>query len=145
MNEYILDKIVAFFEDNKEIFTCCIEELDAYNGCLGEDRIYNMEEIDELYADETPTTLLFRAFYGHDSDTWTTDASGNKTYGEFNPNRMYFYFNGYGNFVSSDSKDYTDFLDRSVVEEMNEYRQYIDSIEDNEELSALFDALKADE
>lgn len=145
MKEHIIDNIVSFFKDNDEIFARCIEELDGYNGYLGDDRIYNMEEIDELYNDETPTNLLFRAFYGHDADMWTTDASGNKTYGEFNPNRSYFYFNSYGNLVSSDFKDYTDFLGRCVVEEMNENRQYIDSIEDDEGLSALFDALKKDE
>ena len=66
----------------------------------------------------------------------------NKTYGEFNPNRDYFYYNGYGNLVSSDYKDYSAFLDRYAVEKMSENRRYIDAIEENEELTELFDELE---
>lgn len=125
--ENTVEKILEFFSNNEEIFNSC------------------MEELDEFYSDTKPIDLLYRAFYGHDDDTWTTDASGNKTYGEFNPNRTYFYYNGYGNLVSSDYKDYTGHLDHYAVEEMSENRHYISSIEDDEELSALFDALEEDE
>lgn len=145
MKESIIDQIIKFFENNEEIFNSCAEELDCYNGFLGDDRYYCMEELDECYRDTNPIDLLYRAFYGHDDDTWTTDASGKKIYGEFNPNRTYFYYNGYGNLISSDYKDYFGRLDRYAVEEMSENRRYIDSIEDNEELSALFDALEEDE
>ena len=145
MKESIINQIIEFFENNEEIFNSCMEELDSYNGYLGDDRYYCMEELDEFYSDTKPIDLLYRTFYGHDDDTWTTDASGNKTYGEFNPNRTYFYYNGYGNLVSSDYKDYTGHLDHYAVEEMSENRHYINSIEDDEELSALFDALEEDE
>ena len=71
-----------------------------------------------------------------------TDSSGNKEYGMFNPNRNYFYFNGYGNLVSSDYKDYSDKLDEYAIEEMSENRNYIDSIENDNILSGLFDELE---
>lgn len=140
--EEVTAAIIEFFEENEEIFNACMEELDSYNGYLGDDRYYCMEELDELYSDTKPIDLLYRTFYGHDDDTWTTDASGNKTYGEFNPNRTYFYYNGYGNLVSSDYKDYTGRLDHYAVEEMSENRDYINTIKDNEELTSLFDELE---
>lgn len=41
------EKIKAYFEENEEIFNACIEELDSYNGYLGDDRYYPMDELDE--------------------------------------------------------------------------------------------------
>lgn len=142
MNENTIEKIIEYFEENEEVFNACIEELDSYNGYLNDDRYYLMEDLNEFYNGTDPIELLHRAYYGHDDDTWTTDASGNKTYGEFNPNREYFYYNGYGNLVSSDYKDYSAHLDRYAIESMSENRSYIDSIESDEELSALFDELE---
>lgn len=140
--EEVTAAIIEFFKENEDVFNACMEELDSYNGYLGDDRYYCMEELDELYSDTKPIDLLHRTFYGHDDDTWTTDASGNKTYGEFNPNRTYFYYNGYGNLVSTDYKDYSAHLDNYAVEEMSENRHYINSIKNNEELNALFDELE---
>jgi hypothetical protein len=145
MREQTIEKIIEYFESNEEIFNQCIEELDSYNGFLGDDRYYEMEALKDFYHGVDPIELLNRAYFGHDHDTWTTDASGNKRYGEFNPNRDYFYYNGYGNLVSSDYKDYSAHLDSYVIEEMNENRQYIDTIDDNIELSILFDELEEDE
>ena len=145
MRENTIEKIIAYFEENEEIFNSCIEELDGYNGYLNDDRYYEMEMLSEFYSGTDPIELLQRAYYGRDDDTWTTDASGNKTYGEFNPNRDYFYYNGYGNLVSSDYKDYSTHLDKYAIEDMSENRCYIDTIDDNEELSALFDELEEDE
>lgn len=140
-----IDAIIAYFEENESVFNDCVEELDSYNGYLGDDRYYPMEELDELYTGSTPSEILARAFYGHDEETWTTDSSGNKQYGAFNPNRDYFTFNGYGNLVSADYKDYSAYLDKHAVDSMGSNRHYIDSINDNAELSELFDALDNDE
>jgi hypothetical protein len=109
------------------------------------DRYYEMEMLKDFYHGVDPIELLNRAYFGHDHDTWATDASGNKRYGEFNPNRDYFYYNGYGNLVSSDYKDYSVHLDSYAIEEMSENRQYIDTIDDDIELSILFDELEDDE
>lgn len=145
MKDTIIEKIIDFFKENEELFNSCIEELDGYNGFLGDNRYYPMEELNELYRDTEPLEMLYRVFYGRDDDTWTTDTHGEKSYGEFNPNRDYFYYNGYGNLVSSDYKDYSAYLDHYAIEDMSNNRRWIDSIEDDEELSALFDELEEDE
>lgn len=139
--EEVTADIIAYFEENESIYNECIEQLDSWNGYLSDDRYYFMDELQELYHGTNPIEILQRAYYGHDDDTWTTDSHGNKEYGQFNPNREYFKFNGYGNLVSTDYKDYTHLLDKYVVEEMSENRQYIDSIDENVELATLFDEL----
>ena len=143
--EEITAEIIAYFENNEDVFNDCMEELDWCNGYLGDNRYFSMDELHEFYRDSDPLEILRRAYYGRDDDTWTTDNNGDKTYGEFNPNRDYFYYNGYGNLVSSDYKDYSAYLDNYAIEAMRENRSYIDSIDDNEKLTALFDELEQDE
>lgn len=140
--ETIISDIIQYFNENEGVFNDCMEDLDSYNGYLGDDRYYDMEELNDLYSGQEPQEILFRAFYGFDEDTWTTDSSGNKEYGSFNPNREYFHFNGYGNLVSSDYKDYSDKLDEYAIEAMSEDRNYIDSIENDDILTGLFDELE---
>ena len=141
--EEITADIIEYFENNEDIFNDCMEELDSYNGYLSDDRYFSMDELDELHNGTEPSELLRRAFYGYDEETYTTDRDGNKTYGAFNPNREYFRYNGYGNLVSADYKDYSGMLEPFAIEVMRENRDYIDSIDDEEELSALFDELEA--
>ena len=134
--ETAINAIIEYFKENEETFNDCIEQLDGYNGYLGDDRYYEMEMLDEFYSDEKPLEILYRVFYGYDEETSTEN---NHT--EFNPNRDYFRYNGDGNPVSADYKDYSDHLDHWAVEEMAGNRVYIDAIDDDTELSALFDAL----
>lgn len=136
----VIETIIEWFKENEEVFNDCIEELDSWNGYLGDDRYYSMYELDELYNGSSPLEILQRAFYGYDDDT-----SSENSHTEFNPNRDYFRFNGYGNLVSTDYKDYSDHIDHWAVENMAENRQHIDSIDDEPELSELFDALEADD
>lgn len=136
-----IEKIIKYFEENESIFNQCVEELDGYNGWLGDNRYYEMEYLNEFYQGVEPIEILWRAYYGRDEDSWTTDSSGNKQYGEFNPNREYFTYNGYGNLISTDYKDYSAHLDRYIIESMSECRNYIDMIECDDELKALFDEL----
>lgn len=140
--EEITADIIAYFESNEEEFNQAIEELDSYNGYLGDDRYYSMDDLDELYNGVEPSEILARAFYGYDEDTYTTDSAGNREYRPFNPNREYFRFNGYGNLVSTNYKDYSAQLDEYAIDAMSDNRCYIDSIEDSEELAALFDELE---
>ena len=140
--EEVTADIIEFFENNEDIYNEAIEELDRYNGYLGDDRYFSMDELDELYSGTEPSEILRMAFFGYDEETYTTDRDGNKTYGAFNPNRDYFRYNGYGNLVSADYKDYSGQLDKYAVESMSENRNYIDTIEDNEELAELFDELE---
>jgi hypothetical protein len=143
--EKTIGKIISYFEENEEIFNTCIEELDSYNGYLNGDRFYEMEVFDEFYSATDPLEVLRRAFYGYDADTYHTDSYGHREYGAFNPNRDYFSFNGYGNLVSSDYKDYSNFLDAYAVEAMSNNRYYIDTIDDHAELAELFDELERDD
>lgn len=140
--EAAIDAIIDYFKENEDVFNDCMEELDSYNGYLGDDRYSNMEELDEIFSETAPSELLQRTFFGYDEDAWTLDRYGNKEYGAFNPNRDYFRFNGYGNLVSADHKDYSAFLDHWAVEIMSENRSDIYSIDDDNELAALFDALE---
>ena len=76
--EQIIDDIIDFFNDNDDALTECIEDLDTYNGYLGDDRYYDMEMLDEFYAGADPTEILRLAYYGHDAETWHTDSRGEK-------------------------------------------------------------------
>lgn len=140
--EGITEEIIEYLGNNLDLLCDCVEELDSYNGYLGDDRYYSMDELNEIYSDTEPIELLYRAFYGHDEDNFTVDSSGNRSYAEFNPNREYFYFNGYGNLISSDYKDYTGHLDRYLIEDMMENRYYIDTIDNDPELCDMFDRLE---
>lgn len=126
--------IIAFFEEHEDIYNDCVEELDSYNGYLGDDRYYYMEDLDDLYSGCPASEVLARAFHGYDE-------SG----GEFCPHRDYFKYNGYGNLVSTDYKDYSAHLDHWAVEAMQENRRWIDTIDNDPELAALFDALDEDD
>ena len=138
----ITEEIITYFNDHEDIYNEAAEELDAYNGYLGDDRYYSMDEIDEFYNGTEPSEILCRAFYGYDEETWTTNKDGDKEYGPFNPNREYFRYNGYGNLVSADYKDYTGLLDPYIIESMLDNRNYIDTIDNDPELSDLFDELE---
>ena len=140
--EEIIADILAYFKENEEVFNDCIEELDGYNGYLGDDRWYDMDELPELIDTSDPVELLNRAYFGDDLNDWHTDENGQKHYNSFNPNRDYFRFNGYGNLQSSNWKEYCDHMDEYAVEAMSENRNDIYSIDDNKTLSALFDELE---
>lgn len=140
--EEITKEIIECFKNNEDIFNDCIEEMDNYNGYLGDKRYYMMDEMDELHNGIEPSEILRRAFFGYDEGTWTTDKSGEKNYCSFNPNNEYFRYNAYGNLVSAEYKDYTEMLEPFTIEAMEENRNYIDSIDYNEDLKALFDELE---
>ena len=145
MKETTIKKIIAYFENNEETFNACMEELDSYNGYLNDDRYYPMEYLNEFYNSTEPLELLYRVFYGYDEDNYNNDSYGNRTHAEFNPNREYFKYNGYGNLVSTNYPDYSAHLDNYAIESMSENRQYIDAIDNDSELSALFDELEETE
>ena len=140
--ETITAEIIAYFEENEDIFNACIEELDGYNGYLGDDRYFEMEMINEFYHGTNPLDVLYRTFYGHDEDNYHTDANGNREYGEFNPNRDYFKFNAYGNLVSTNYPDYSHLLDNYFIEALAENRQSLYEIDGDETLTKLFDELE---
>lgn len=105
-------KILNYFEENEDDFNDAIQALDDYNGYLNDDRIYPMYLLNEFYAGTDPDEILRRAFYGYNGD-YIND-SGNHPE-PFNPNADYFYFNGYGNLVSTNYIDYSDRLDEWFI------------------------------
>lgn len=107
--------LIDYFKENDDAFIEAIEELDSYNGYLGDDRYYDMEFLNEFYAEAEPLDILYRAFYGYDADTSTEEC-----HTEFNPTRDYFRYNGYGNLVSTDYKDYSDWLDDWFIKSLKE-------------------------
>lgn len=138
--EKAIEAIINYFKENEEEYNECIEELDFYDGYLGDDRYYDMEMIDEFYAGVEPSELMNRIFYGHDEDTYHTDSHGEKEYGEFNPNRNYFTYNGYGNLVSTDYKDYSDKLDSYFAEKVIDFKEQLWNVP--EEISAIIDSIR---
>jgi hypothetical protein len=125
MLKTIKEQLKELFEQDEQLFNAAVEELDSYNGYLGDDRYYSMDELNEFYSGTEPLELLQRAFFGRDNDNWSTDSSGGKRYGEFNPNREYFKYNGYGNLVSSDYKDYSYLLDDYFISVLIENAEYL--------------------
>lgn len=121
----VIEAIMNYFKENEDDFNNVIEQLDAWGGYLGDDRYYNMYELDELYNGTEPTEILTRAFYGYDE--MYTDENGHHPE-PFNPNREYFRYNGYGNLVSTDVKDYSDHLDEYFVNELIENAAQLDDI-----------------
>lgn len=140
-----IKKIIEWFEENEAAFDACIEELDAWNGFLNDDRYYEMELLNEFYNNVEPMELLQRVYFGYDADSWITDSHGEKEYREFNPNRDYFTYNGYGNLVSTNYKDYSAYLGEYFIEELFENKDRIDTIEEYEELIELFNELEESE
>ena len=140
-----MEKIIDYFKNNESIFNECMEDLDSYNGYLSDDRYFEMEMLKEFYSSSDPVELLQRAFYGRDDENYYTKENGEKEYGPFNPNREYFYYNGYGNLVSADYKDYSGHLDEYAVEAMLENREYISPLAWDDDLAALFDELETEE
>lgn len=135
-------KILEYFRENEDVFNETIEELDSYNGYLGDDRYYPMEEMDDLFSGQSAEWILCRAFFGYDEETYTINSDGTKEYGPFNPCRDYFSFNGYGNLVSADYKDYSAYLGNHFIDEL------IDNCGNlflNDEVVELLDELENDD
>ena len=136
------EKIIQYFKENEELFNSCIKELDGYNGYLGDNRYYEMDLLEEFYNGTNAIELLNRAYFGWDEDNYIIDKHGEKHYNSFNPNRNYFSYNGYGNLISTDYIDYSVYLGEYAIEAMSENRYYIDTIDNDDELSRLFDELE---
>ena len=112
------------FKSDEELFNSTIEELDNYNGYLGDDRYYSMDELPEILGDIDIIKLLNMAYFG-DDENYHIDEYGRKHYESFNPNREYFYFNGYGNLCSANYKDYSAHLDDYFVDAIIENQNYL--------------------
>ncbi len=119
-----IELLKELFENNEKLFIEAIEELDNYNGYLGDDRYYDMEMLPELLCNEDMLKVLNMAYFG-DDENYHIDNYGCKHYESFNPNREYFYFNGYGNLCSTNYKDYSCRLDDYFIDALLENYQHL--------------------
>jgi len=89
MEDKILETIKAM--DDSDIIALWNEYCDTCN--YPDSRIESMDFFDDIFSGSDPLEIASRVFYGNDE---------NREGSSFNPNREYFYFNGYGNPVSLD-------------------------------------------
>ena len=120
----LVKELMNYYRENMEDFNSDIEELDDWTGCLYDDKIYPMGQLNEILLNDEPDEILKRAFYGYDEPYKNGDPSR-----PFNPNRNYFYFNGYGNLVSIDEKDYSSYLEEFYIQDIidNKYNLSLSS------------------
>lgn len=119
-------ELIDLFEEDTALFNDTIEELDSYNGYLDNDRYYLMENLtNDIDTSDLWNSLIFRMFYGRDDDCYITNSQGVKEYSQFNPNRDYYYYDAYGNLISSDYKDYSDYLDDYFIDSLLESHSYL--------------------
>ena len=95
-----------------------------------DDEIFDMAMLDELEAGRTPMEILNCAHFGEDYYPYGDN-------GKFNPNRDYFTFDGYGNYMSIPA-DYVAervelCLDKNEFVEWCKEQGYIDDDEEEEE------------
>ena len=103
------EKIVKYLEENEEVFNRLIEELDSWNGFLGDDRWNPMYDLDEVLSGESATDII----------RLVQNSS-------FDINDDYFRFDGYGSLESAYSLDYSDYLDESFVKKLADNMDHID-------------------
>lgn len=108
----IRNDILNYFKENENEFVEVLLDLDGYNGYLGDDRWYDMNELDELTCGMSHWEVA-RAIH----------------FGTFNPMDEFFKFDAYGNLVSTDypEEDYASYyLDEYFVDAVIENANYLD-------------------
>lgn len=104
--------------DTDDVADVC-EQIDDYNGFLGDDRYYPMDEIDELVNIEGKSVLEVLEMFA----------------GDFDSNDDYFQFGIYG-ISSTNSRDYEYLI--GATEIIKQIKDNINQV-DNEDLSVIFD------
>ena len=95
---YIEKKMEKYWENHNDSFSQVCEDLDSYDRLfLGDNRVYPMDELDELLEGYKPSKIIRMI----DSD--------------FNISDNYFYYNGCGYICSTDEKEYYNDFDYSDV------------------------------
>ena len=94
---YIENRMVDYWKAHNDSFSRVCEDLDSYDEFLGDDRLYSMDEFDDLLCDKKPSEVLQMV----DTDN-------------FNYNDDYFYYDIYG-IRSTNEKEYYNDVDYSDV------------------------------
>lgn len=95
--DYIEKRMIDYWENHNDSFSKVCEELDSWDGFLGDDRLYQMCDLDDLLGEKKPSEVLQML----DS--------------EFNYSDDYFYFDGYDKLCSTDEKEYFNSVSYSEV------------------------------
>ena len=105
--EHVREAIAEVLENDTDTFVNVCEEIDNWNGFLGDARCYDMSEIDEFFS--KPSELLDKM-------------------DDFNKDDEYFYFNVWGVLTSSDKYDvYSDEVSvDDVIEAIEDCYNHID-------------------
>ena len=115
----LVNELLAYYKRNGEDFADDIEELDGWNDCLYEDKIFSMDELDEVLQNINPSDILRMALFGHD------ESHGNLIKSSFNLNRDYFHYNGFGNLVSTDERNYSEYLNDYFIQEIIDNKSHL--------------------
>lgn len=104
--------------DEDDVADVC-EQIDSYNGFLGDDRYYSMNEIDEIVNIEGKSVLEVLDMFSSNFDS----------------NDDYFQFGTYG-IESTNTRDYIDLI--GLIEIIEQIKDNINQV-DNEDLGVIFD------
>lgn len=104
---YIEKRMIDYWKNFNDSFSRVCEALDSYDGFLGDNRVYLMDELDEILGDKKPSEVLQMVNtenFDYDDD--------------------YFYYTTYG-IRSTNEKQYFNYIDYSEVFEklINDYNQ----------------------
>lgn len=128
--------VMQYFDDDATVFSAALEQLDDLTGILGNDRCYDMDKVDDWFPGYALSALQC-AYKGHDEESW--EAVGDLTrFCKFNPGRKFFYFDGKGGMISTDHKNYADYLTADTLSLMWQYRERLAAITGDEYLRAQF-------
>ena len=119
--QYVYDKAIEVLEEDEDAFVEACEELDNWDGFLGDSRCESMDMIDEFF--NKPSELLDQM-------------------NDFNPTDSYFYFTVYGVSTTDDKHGVysDDFSADDVLDELIDNYSHVDLTE-NSELNELLTIL----
>ena len=119
--QYVYDKALDILKDDEDAFVEACEELDNWDGFLGDSRCESMDMIDEFF--NKPSELLDQM-------------------NDFNPTDSYFYFTVYGVSTTDDKHEVysDDFSADDVLDELIDNYNHVDLTE-NGELNELLTIL----
>lgn len=100
-----------------------IQHMNSYDGCFEESTYYDMDEFDEFMSNYTPSELAQMMWFG-----------------DFNPNKGYWRFDGYDNLVSLDWKDIVDEVESLESDIINHLTHYYSGDTPWPDLDYLVDA-----
>ena len=132
-----IERCKEWFEENEEAFYDMLEELDSWNGYLGDERRNCMDSLGD-WLSGLEWEEVFN--YGRNGE----DVCG----GRFRGSRDYYYIDNYGTLVSTDDRDYDldDYSVEAILKQpMHRYEWIFNVYHCEDELRPFFEAYEANE